>query len=87
MPADPIDLLATTLRRTQVVVDAIAPTQACHPTPCPDWTVRDLAGHLLADLANFRLPAEGSQPDWTRAPIDPGTNWSDAIRARRRRVD
>ena len=81
MPADPIDLLATTLRRTQAVVDAIAPMQAGLRTPCPDWTVRDLAGHLLVDLANFRLRAEGGQPDWTRAPIDPGTNWSDAIRA------
>jgi uncharacterized protein (TIGR03086 family) len=81
MPADPIDLLATTLRRAQAVVDTIAPTQADLGTPCPDWTVRDLVGHLLVDLANFRLRAEGGQPDWTRGPTDPGTNWSHVFRA------
>jgi uncharacterized protein (TIGR03086 family) len=81
MPADPIDLLLTTLRRTQAVVDATAPAQAGLRTPCPDWTVRDLVGHLLVSLANFRLRAEGGQPDWTRGPADPGTNWSAAFRA------
>ncbi len=65
MPADPIDLLATTFRRTQAVVDAIAPTQADLGTPCPDSTVRDLVGHLLVNLANFRLRGKGGQPDWT----------------------
>jgi uncharacterized protein (TIGR03086 family) len=81
VPADPIELLERTLRRSQAVVDAIAPTQADLRTPCPDWTVRDLVGHLLVDLTNFRLRAEGGEPDWTRGPMDPGTNWSDAFRA------
>jgi uncharacterized protein (TIGR03086 family) len=80
MSADPIDLLTTTLRRTQEVVDAIAPAQADLPTPCPDWTVRDLVGHLLVDNANFRLRAEGRQPDWAREPVDPGANWGDVFR-------
>ena len=80
MSADPIDLLTTTLRRTQEVVDAVAPAQAGLPTPCPDWTVRDLVGHLLVDNANFRLRAEGRQPDWAREPVDPGANWGDAFR-------
>jgi uncharacterized protein (TIGR03083 family) len=57
MSAGPIDLLTTTLRRTQEVVDAIAPAQADNPTPCPDWTVRDLVGHLLVDGAH--LAGEG----------------------------
>ena len=81
MSADPIDLLAAVLRRTQAVVDAITPAQADRRTPCPDWTVRDLVGHLLVDHVNFRVRAEGGQPDWTRAPVDPGANWSDAFRA------
>ena len=81
MSADPIDLLTTTLRRTQEVVDATAPALAGLRTPCPDWTVRDLLGHLLVDNANFRLRAEGGQPDWTRRTVDPGTNWSGAFRA------
>jgi len=81
MSADPIDLLTTTLRRTQEVVDATAPALAGLSTPCPDWTVRDLLGHLLVDNANFRLRAEGGQPDWTRRTVDPGANWSGAFRA------
>jgi len=81
MSADPIDLLTTTLRRTQEVVDATAPALAGLRTPCPDWTVRDLLGHLLVDNANFRLRAEGGQPDWTRRTVDPGANWSGAFRA------
>ena len=81
MSADPIDVLATVLSQTQAVVDTTTPAQADLPTPCPDWTVRDLVGHLLVDHDNFRLRAEGGQPDWTRGPVDPGTNWSDAFHA------
>ena len=81
MSADPFDVLATVLSQTQAVVDTTTPAQADLPTPCPDWTVRDLVGHLLVDHDNFRLRAEGGQPDWTRGPVDPGTNWSDAFHA------
>jgi len=60
MSADPIDVLATVLSQTQAVVDTTTPAQADLPTPCPDWTVRDLVGHLLVDHDNFRL--RGGRP-------------------------
>ena len=86
MPADPIDLLERTLRHTQAVAAARAQTQADLRTPCPDWTVRDLVGHLLVDLTNSRLRAEGGEPDWTRGPDGSGRELERCVSRRRRRI-
>jgi len=50
------------------------------PTPCGDWTVRDLAGHVLGLTLAFRMAADkevaGSPDEGVQADVvDPGGAW------------
>jgi len=46
------------------VVDNIKPEQLGDPTPCTEWTVRDVLNHLAAGETMFAVGAEqGSVPD------------------------
>lgn len=42
------------------------------PTPCPEWTVRDLSAHLVTTTTAFTRGVLGEQVDWTAppAPVD-----------------
>ncbi len=44
--ADPIGQLSRALGVTAQVIDGLGPNHWDAPTPCADWTVRDLVGHL-----------------------------------------
>lgn len=41
------------------LLEAVVPDQLDLPTPCPEFTVGELAGHLLAVLDRARVVAEG----------------------------
>ena len=62
---------------TAALVDATSPDQYAAPTPCTDWTVRDLLTHLIA--GNVKYVEIGRGKEWARgAPDvllddDPGT--------------
>jgi uncharacterized protein (TIGR03086 family) len=48
--------------------DALAAVHADdwdRPTPCEDWSVRDLADHLAAAPQHFLQAARGEEVDWT----------------------
>ena len=52
--------------------DALASIHAddwSRPTPCSDWTVRQLAAHLAAAPEHFLQLARGEEVDWS-APAD-----------------
>ncbi|MEU4116259.1 TIGR03086 family metal-binding protein [Kitasatospora sp. NPDC028055] len=68
-PVDPIELLARALAQTAGLIDGTGVELAGHPTPCRSWDVGDLISHLLYDLRQFTVRAEGGQPDWSR-PFD-----------------
>jgi uncharacterized protein (TIGR03086 family) len=45
------------------------------PTPCRDWTVRQLLQHVCSDPRNFITMAQGGDVDWSAdvpLPDDPG---------------
>ena len=43
----PIELYLRALDRLGAVVDAVPPDRWADPTPCPDWSARQLVGHLV----------------------------------------
>lgn len=54
------------------------------PTPCPEWTVGDLLGHILAGNVKYLHIAQGS--DWGRGVPDVGLD-DDPARAYRRGIE
>src|SRR5262247_104364 len=64
------------VRRSVELVDAVTANDLIRPTPCGEWTLAELIGHLTAqhrgfaaaargqgaDLANWSVPPAGSEP-------------------------
>jgi uncharacterized protein (TIGR03086 family) len=44
---DPVQLLSRVVANTATVVDTLEPDQLDLPTPCTEWSVRDLLNHLV----------------------------------------
>lgn len=53
---------------TAALVDATPPDQFAAPTPCTDWTVRDLLTHLIA--GNVKYIEIGRGKEWARGAPD-----------------
>lgn len=47
MTASPVDQLTETIAATKQLVAGVTDDQWAQPTPCPDWTVRELVNHLV----------------------------------------
>jgi uncharacterized protein (TIGR03083 family) len=61
---------------------------AATPTPCAEWDLAALVDHLLSDLGQFTVMAEGGQPDFAAAPphVD-RADWLAAFAEGRERLD
>jgi uncharacterized protein (TIGR03083 family) len=51
------------------------------PTPCADWSVRDLAAHLAASPGRFLQMARGEEVDWASVPDGPEHEWVAGFRS------
>ncbi|GAB3187088.1 uncharacterized protein (TIGR03086 family) [Micromonospora palomenae] len=71
------DLLAAAAPRTVAVVRAITDDQLDLPTPCPDYTVRDLANHLYEVVVNFQTLARRREVDWSAKTDHLTEGWRD----------
>ena len=72
---DSVTQLQRVVDETTRVVDNISPDQLGEPTPCTDWTVRDLINHITGGATVFALSAEqGSVPDDQMAQLMGGDN-------------
>jgi len=58
-PLERFDRAAAT---ATTVVDAIKPEQYDDPTPCTDWTVRQLLNHLTGGTKMFTVMVAGGEP-------------------------
>ena len=67
-PHESVVVLSRALDQAGDVLAAVRPDQLRLPTPCEDWTVEQLIGHLLADTANFVTMMNGDEPDWSAPP-------------------
>jgi uncharacterized protein (TIGR03086 family) len=58
----PITRLAGVVPVTGHLVGTIAPGQWGLPTPCPDWTVREVVNHLVLGHRRFAAAVTGGSP-------------------------
>jgi uncharacterized protein (TIGR03086 family) len=63
---DDLELLESVLGKTADVVEGVEPGDWDKPTPCPDYTVKDLIAHIVGWSASFDAAANGRTP-----PDDP----------------
>jgi uncharacterized protein (TIGR03086 family) len=76
-----VDALEATFAHTHAVIAGVQPDQYDDPTPCTEWTVRDLLGHVIGVVAMFGQTAGGEPPtEFVLAP-DPAAQFADAAKA------
>ncbi len=70
---DDLDLLAGVMDRTAELVEGVRPEQHRLPTPCTEWDVGTLVGHLVTWVQVFEAAANGVtyEGDLAPAPVTP----------------
>src|SRR3954468_10766577 len=58
------DLLERALSATGRLVAAVDADRLSAPTPCTEWTVRDLLNHVVGTTQMFAACARGDSTDW-----------------------
>ena len=77
---DRVELLRRALAQTSVVIAGIDAEQSDLPTPCRSWNVAALVDHVIHDLGQFTIAADGGKPDWAAPAKRVGAaDWSRAF--------
>ena len=80
-PNQPVIVLSRALDQAGDLLATIQYAELGRPTPCGEWTVRELADHLTAAPEHFLQQARGEEVDWTaRAEVVDG-GWATHFRA------
>ena len=75
---DTLAMINRVLDRTEEVVDNVEPAQLGNPTPCTEWTVRDVMNHITGGGLMFAECVEnGSVPDELLGQLMGGDNLGD----------
>jgi uncharacterized protein (TIGR03086 family) len=72
MVTDIRDLDRRALETTVEIVAAVTPDQLPLPTPCAEWTLRQLLGHMIGQHYGFAAAARGETSDlsvWADRPV------------------
>ncbi|QIX27992.1 TIGR03086 family protein [Nocardioides sp. JQ2195] len=77
-----IPLLSRAIDQAGDVLAAVRQEQFSQPTPCADWDVGTLVGHLTATPGNFLAAARGVDVDWSNAPVPDAPGWAEEFRER-----
>ncbi|SBT50599.1 TIGR03086 family metal-binding protein [Micromonospora auratinigra] len=75
------ELLAVVAPRTVAVVQGVTDDQLDLPTPCSDYTVRGLLGHLYDVVVNFQALAARREVDWSAKTDHLTEGWRDRFAA------
>jgi uncharacterized protein (TIGR03086 family) len=59
----------------------ISPEQWSAPTPCTEWTARDLVGHVIATHRRVMAALDGTEPDSVDLDADVRREWAIATAA------
>ena len=73
-----IDALEQTFEHAHEVIGNVRADQYDDPTPCPEWTVRELLGHTIGVVAGLGAAAAGATPTEFALGTDPGAQFQDA---------
>ena len=85
---DQVATISKVLDETNRVVDGIEPSQLDNPTPCAEWTVRDVLNHITGGATMFAMScATASMSDEKLGRADGGDNLGDDYKASFRRGD
>lgn len=77
---DSVFVLNRALDQLGDVLAAVHEDHMPRPTPCGDWTVSQLVGHVLAAPARFVEVVQGGTPDWSTDPVPPEDGWAEDFR-------
>lgn len=80
-PHQAVVVLSRALDQAGDALAAIHADDLDKPTPCADWTVRDLAGHLSATPSRFLAMGRGEEVDWSATPDVAEGAWATAFRS------
>ncbi|MFI6821371.1 TIGR03086 family metal-binding protein [Micromonospora sp. NPDC050187] len=80
------DLLTAAAPETVAVVRGISDDQLDLPTPCREYAVRDLLGHLFQVVVNFQELAARRPADWSEQPDLLTGDWRDRFGVETERV-
>ncbi|TDU87783.1 uncharacterized protein (TIGR03086 family) [Kribbella voronezhensis] len=84
---DPRPMLALALDQTQAMIDTVGADDLDRPTPCPEYDVRTLLGHLVTVVGRINLALTGGDP-LTIPTVTPGiTDFAGAWKERRAVLD
>ncbi|WP_036224935.1 maleylpyruvate isomerase family mycothiol-dependent enzyme [Marmoricola sp. URHB0036] len=76
-----LSVLARSLDQLGDLLGHVSAVQLDARTPCADWTLGDLADHIVAAPGKFTVMARGEQPDWSAAPQHFEKGWAPAFRS------
>jgi uncharacterized protein (TIGR03086 family) len=80
---DPRPLYRDALAWVRVLTTQVPAERFTGPTPCADWDVRGLLGHLVATVDRARVIGEGGDPNVMPRVVDgvADDGWTDALLA------
>ena len=81
MTDSPVDQLAKALDQAGQALDTVSADNLDNPTPCSDWTVRQLAGHLAMGPSRFSQMGRGEEVDWAADPDIADGEWVQTFRS------
>ena len=79
-PQQSVVVLSRALDQTGDLLAAVHEDQLGDPTPCGDWDVATLVGHLVATPGTFLMMMHGEQPDWSAPPVRATSGWAAEFR-------
>lgn len=74
-PTESVVVLSRALDQAGDVLAAVPADQLARPTPCDDWNVAQLIGHIVDAPVRFLDMARGEEPDWSAGPRPVAGNW------------
>ena len=80
-PNNSVATLSRALDQTGDVLSDIHRDQLGDPTPCPDWDVAHLIGHVVAGVGRFTESVNGGDPDWSTPPEPVTGDWTARFRS------